>query len=47
MDNKQPIIALEHVNTAIAIAILTPSIAFIFSFFYDLGVFITLGISYA
>lgn len=47
MDNKQPIIAREHVNTAIAIAILTPSIAFIFSFFYDLGIFIALGISYA
>ena len=47
MESKESVFTQENVSTAIAIAVLTPSIAFIFSFFYDLGVFMALGISYA
>ena len=47
MENKEPDITWEHAKIAMAIAVVAPPIAFVFSFFYDWGLLAALGISYS
>ncbi len=47
MENKKSDITWVHVKIAMAIVVLSPSIAFILSFCYDWGFFNILGISYS
>lgn len=47
MVNKKSVITWDHVKIAMAIAILSPPVAFVVSYCYDWGFFHTLGISYS
>ena len=47
MENKEPAVIWEHAKVVMAVAVMAPPVAFIFSYFYDRGLLKALGISYS
>lgn len=47
MENKEPAVTWKHAKVVMAVAVMAPPVAFVFSYFYDWGLLKALGISYS